>query len=187
MGENLQGLKVAILAENGFEQSELSEPKKALEQAGAQTFVVSPQEGKIKGWKMQDWGDDVPVDVLLSQANSDEYDALLLPGGVINPDKLRMQPEAVEFVRHFLNKSKPIAAICHGPWMLVESGAVKGKTVTSWPSIRTDITNAGGNWVDQEVVVDGNIVTSRKPDDIPAFNERMLSLLAERQPALSRK
>ncbi|MCE3236662.1 MAG: yfkM [Vampirovibrio sp.] len=186
MTDNLKGMKIAILSENGFEQSELMEPKKALEQAGAQTFVVSPQKDKIKGWKMMNWGDEIPVDVVLTQANPDDYDALLLPGGVINPDKLRMQPEAVRFVQHFLNQKKPIAAICHGPWMLVESGAVKGKTVTSWPSIRTDIINAGGQWVDQEVVVDGNIVTSRKPDDLPAFNKRVIALLAERQPALNR-
>lgn len=187
MTDNLKGMKIAILSENGFEQSELMEPKKALEQAGAQTFVVSPQKDKIKGWKMMNWGDEIPVDVVLTQANPDDYDALLLPGGVINPDKLRMQPEAVTFVQHFLNQKKPIAAICHGPWMLVESGAVKGKTVTSWPSIRTDIINAGGQWIDQEVVVDGNIVTSRKPDDLPAFNKRVITLLAERQPALNRR
>lgn len=186
MAEKLNHLKVAILAENGFEQSELMEPRKALDQSGAKTFVISPEKGKIKGWKNNDWGQEVNVDVPLAQANPNDYDALLLPGGVINPDKLRMQPDAVEFVRHFFNQNKPVAAICHGPWMLVESGAVKGRTVTSWPSIRTDIINAGGKWVDQEAVVDGNIVTSRKPDDIPVFNDRMISLFAQKQPALSR-
>lgn len=186
MAERLNNFKVAILAENGFEQSELLEPKRALEQAGAKTFVVSPQKDKIKGWQMTDWGQDVKVDVPLGQANPDEYDALLLPGGVMNPDKLRMQPHAVEFVRHFFNQNKPVAAICHGPWLLVEAKVVKGRTVTSWPSVRTDILNAGGNWVDQEAVVDGNLVTSRQPDDIPAFNERMLTLFAQKQLAANR-
>lgn len=181
MAEALNGMKVVILAENGFEQSELLEPKKELEQAGAQTFVISPQPETIKGWNMQDWGDEIPVDVPLSEAKADDYAALLLPGGVLNPDKLRMNPAAVNFVRHFLLNHKPIAAICHGPWMLVESGAVKNRTVTSWPSIKTDITNAGGHWVDQEVVLDDNILTSRKPDDIPAFNEQMIRLFSERR------
>lgn len=187
MTGKLNGMKVAILAENGFEQSELLEPKKALEQVGVQTFVISPQQDQITGWQMKNWGKEIPVDVALAKAKPDDYDALLLPGGVMNPDKLRTLPEAVEFVRHFINQNKPVAAICHGPWMLVEAGAVKNRMVTSWPSLRTDILNAGGHWVDQEVVVDGNIVTSRKPDDIPAFNDQMLSLLSKRQPTLSRK
>jgi protease I len=180
MTTELNGLKVAILAENGFEQSELLKPKHALEQAGAKTTVISPQKGPIKGWNMTDWGQDVTVDKLLQEAKPEEYDALLLPGGVMNPDKLRMIPEAVAFVKHFFDKNKPVAAICHGPWLLVEAAVLAEKTLTSWPSIRTDIMNAGGRWVDQETVIDKNLLTSRKPDDIPAFNEKMLMLFAQR-------
>ncbi len=186
MEENLKDLKVAILAENGFEQSELLEPKKALERLGAKTVVVSPQQGAIKGWHKMNWGQEVKVDLALEQANAKDFDALLLPGGVINPDKLRMQPKAVSFVHDFFKQNKPIAAICHGPWLLVEADLLKGKTATSWPSIRTDILNAGGKWVDRDAVVDGNIVTSRSPDDIPVFNQHMIRLFAEKKPALSR-
>jgi protease I len=174
----LQGLKVAILATDGFEQVELTEPRKALEQAGAETRVVSLKEGELRGWKFTDWGQTVAVDVTLDEARPEEFDALLLPGGVINPDKLRMEPKAVAFVRAFFDAGKPVAAICHGPWMIVEADKARGRRMTSWPSIRTDLKNAGANVVDQEAVVDGNMVTSRKPDDIPAFNREMIKLFA---------
>jgi protease I len=179
MANTLQGKTIAILATDGFEQSELQKPKQALEQAGAKAEVVSPKAGKIKGWNMKQWGDEVPVDVELNSAKPDRYDALLLPGGVMNPDHLRMIPEAVRFVKHFFEQNKPIAAICHGPWMLLEADEVRGRTVTSWPSLKTDIKNAGGAWVDKEVVVSHNIVTSRKPDDIPAFNREMIDLFSK--------
>ena len=179
MANTLQGKTIAILATDGFEQSELEKPKKALEEAGAKTQVVSPMENKIKGWDMKDWGNEVKVDVPLKSANSDQYDALLLPGGVMNPDKLRMDPDAVRFVKSFFEANKPVAAICHGPWMLVETNEVRGRTVTSWPSLKTDIKNAGGTWVDKEVVVSNGVVTSRKPDDIPAFNREMIELFAK--------
>jgi len=174
MPSNLSGKKIAILATDGFEQVELTEPRKALDQAGATTVVIAPKDGEIKGWKTQEWGDGVRVDKNLNQARPEEFDALLLPGGVMNPDHLRMEPKAVQFVRDFAATGKPVAAICHGPWMLVESGVIRGKSVTSWPSIRTDILNALAKWVDQEVVSDGQFITSRKPDDIPAFNRRLI-------------
>jgi len=180
MPESLQNIRVAILVDNGFEQVELTEPKKALEDAGAKALIVSPQSQQVQGWQTKHWGDPFHVDVPLDMADPDQFDALLLPGGVMNPDKLRMQPDAVEFARAFINEGKPVAAICHGPWLLVEANAVKGKTVTSWPSLQTDIRNAGGHWVDQEAVVDGNVLTSRKPEDIPAFNQRMVSLFAQK-------
>jgi protease I len=176
---NLQGKKVAILVTDGFEQSELLEPRKALDEAGATTKVVSPAGKKAKGWNHKEWGNDVPVDVPLDSAKADEFDALLLPGGVMNPDQLRMNPKAVEFVKHFTSAGKPVAAICHGPWTLIEAGAVRGRTVTSWPSLKTDLKNAGANWVDKEVVNDQGLVTSRKPDDIPAFNREMIRLFSE--------
>ena len=176
---NLQGKKVAILVTDGFEQSELLEPRKALDQAGATTKVVSPAGNKAKGWKHKEWGDEVPVDVALDSAKAEEFDALLLPGGVMNPDQLRMNPKAVEFVKHFTDAGKPVAAICHGPWTLIEAGAVRGRTVTSWPSLKTDLKNAGATWVDKEVVSDQGLVTSRKPDDIPAFNREMIRLFGE--------
>jgi deglycase len=176
---NLQGKKVAILVTDGFEQSELLEPRKALNEAGATTQVVSPAGKKVKGWNHKDWGTDVPVDVPLESANAEQFDALLLPGGVMNPDHLRMNPKAVEFVKRFTDAGKPVAAICHGPWTLVEAGAVRGHTMTSWPSLKTDLKNAGATWVDQEVVNDRGLVTSRKPDDIPAFNREMIRLFAQ--------
>jgi protease I len=179
MPTNLAGKMIAILATDGFEQAELSKPKKALEEAGAQTHVVSPEGKKIKGWNKKDWGEEVDVDVELKSADPAEYHALLLPGGVMNPDHLRMNPDAVRFVKHFFELAKPVAAICHGPWMLVEAGAVKGRTITSWPSLKTDIRNAGGTWVDEEVVVSNGVVTSRNPDDIPAFNREMIELFAK--------
>jgi protease I len=179
MDELLQGKKIAILATDGFEQAELLEPRKALEEQGATTLVVSPEKGKIRGWDEKDWGEEISVDLDLNSASAEDFDALLLPGGVMNPDKLRMNKQAVEFVREFFADGKPVAAICHAPWMLVEAGAVGGRTLTSWPSLQTDIRNAGGSWVDQEVVVDEGLVTSRKPADIPAFNRKMIEEFAE--------
>ncbi|HVR23973.1 MAG TPA: type 1 glutamine amidotransferase domain-containing protein [Candidatus Polarisedimenticolia bacterium] len=179
MPNNLQGKTIAILATDGFEQSELTKPKKALEEAGARTQVVSSAGGKIRGWDRKEWGEEVPVDITLDSADPARYDALLLPGGVMNPDQLRMNPAAVRFVKHFFEHAKPVAAICHGPWMLVEAGAVQGRTVTSWPSLKTDIRNAGGTWVDKEVVLSNGVVTSRKPDDIPAFNRQMIDLFSK--------
>lgn len=178
MEHKVKGLRVAILVADGFEQSEMTEPKKALEMAGAKTTIVSPVKGKVKGWKAKNWGDEFPVDKELSAAKAEEFDALLLPGGVTNPDTLRMNPSAIEFIKGFVKSSKPIAAICHGPWTLINAEAVKGKTLTSWPSIKTDLINAGAKWVDKEVVKDENLVTSRKPEDIPAFNEAMLELFS---------
>jgi protease I len=175
----LQGKKVAILVTDGFEQVELLEPRKALDEAGATTRVVSPAGKKVKGWNHKEWGNEVPVDVSLDSAKSEEFDALLLPGGVMNPDQLRMNPKAVEFVKHFAEAGKPVAAICHGPWTLLEAGAVRGRTMTYWPSLKTDLKNAGATWVDKEVVNDQGLVTSRKPDDIPAFNREMIHLFGE--------
>lgn len=179
MANELSNKRVAALVDNGFEQSELLEPKKALEAAGAKVDIVSPQKIKVRGWKHGDWGDDVAVDRQLDGANADEYDALLLPGGVMNPDKLRMNPKAVQFVKAFVDSGRPIAAICHAPWTLIEAGAVNGRTMTSWPSLTNDLKNAGATWVDREVVVDNGLVTSRKPDDIPAFNKKMIEEFAE--------
>ncbi len=178
VANNLQAKTIAILATDGFEQSELLKPKQALEEAGAKAQVISPAEHKIKGWEMKDWGKEVRVDIALKSTNASQYDALLLPGGVINSDHLRMIPEAVEFVKHFVDQQKPIAAICHAPWILIEAGAVRGRTIASWPSLKTDIRNAGGNWVDEPVVVHNGLVTSRKPDDIPAFNRAMIELFS---------
>jgi protease I len=175
----LQGKKVAILVAEGFEQVELTEPKAALDAAGAKTSIVSPSGQKVQGWKHFDKADQFPVDVALNDAKAGDFDALLLPGGVANPDQLRMNPKAVSFIREFFDAGKPIAAICHGLWPLIEVGAVKGRTVTSWPSLKTDLSNAGAKWVDQEVVTDHGLVTSRKPDDIPAFNRKMIEEFAE--------
>jgi protease I len=177
----LRNKRVAALVDNGFEQSELLEPRKALEAAGARVDIVSPQSGKVKGWQHTDWGEEVAVDRELNGANADDYDALLLPGGVMNPDKLRGNATAVAFVKRFVDASKPIAAICHGPWTLIEAGAVRGRTMTSWPTLQSDLRNAGANWVDREVVTDNGLVTSRKPDDIPAFNRKMIEEFAEGQ------
>lgn len=179
MSNELANKRIAILATDGFEFVELTEPKKALEQAGAKTEVVSPKDGQIRGWNHTDWGDSVPVDTSLKAANAADYDALVLPGGVINPDHLRILPEAVQFVKAFFEAHKPVAAICHGPWMLVEANVVRGRQLTSWPSLRTDIQNAGGKWTDQPVVTDQGLVTSRKPDDLPAFNKKIVEEFAE--------
>lgn len=179
MAQRLNGRKVAILVEQGFEQVELTEPRKALQEAGAETAIVSPVEGKVKGWKFTEWGDEMPVDVPLSSADPGDYDALLLPGGVMNPDRLRANPEAQQFVRAFFDARKPVAVICHGPWTLIDAGVVKGRTLTSWPSLQADLRNAGAEWVDQEVVVDQGLVSSRKPDDLPAFTRKMIEEFAE--------
>lgn len=179
MAEALEGKRVAVLVENGFEQVELTEPRKALQEAGADVDVVSPVDGRVKGWNRTDWGDQVPVDVPLQQADASDYDALVLPGGVMNPDKLRMNPAAQAFVRAFFEAKKPTAVICHGPWTLIDAGVVEGRTVTSYPSLQADLRNAGANWVDQEVVVDQGLVSSRKPDDLPAFNRKMVEEFAE--------
>jgi protease I len=179
LANELSSKRVAALVDNGFEQSELLVPKEALEAAGATVDVVSPQPGKVKGWKHTDWGEEVPVDVALDSADAAQYDALLLPGGVMNPDKLRGNPTAVAFVKAFVDRGLPIAAICHGPWTLIEAGGVRGRRMTSWPSLQSDLKNAGANWVDQEVVTDNGLVTSRKPDDLPAFNRKMIEEIAE--------
>jgi protease I len=175
---NLNGKRIAILATDGFEQSELIEPRKALDEAGARTEVISPEDGEIKGWNLKDWGDTVKVDRTLSDARPEDYDALLLPGGVMNPDKLRMEPAAVDFVRNFVSSGKIVAAICHGPWTLVEAGVVRGKTFTSWPSLKTDLRNAGAQWVDEEVCTDGQFISSRNPHDIPAFSRAMVDAVS---------
>ncbi len=172
----LQGMEVAILVDDGFEQSELLEPRAALDAAGATTRVVSPKDGRVRGWSHGEWGEQVAVDVELADARADDYGALLPPGGVMNPDRLRMNKDAVAFVKAFFDAGKPVAAICHGPWTVLEAGCAKGRRMTSWPSLRTDLRNAGAEWVDQEVVVDGKLVTSRKPDDIPAFNRETIKL-----------
>jgi protease I len=179
MPNELKDRKVAILVANGFEQVELLEPRKALDQAGAKTFVVSPEKNTVRGWNFTEWGQDVAVDVALDSANSKDYEALMLPGGVMNPDTLRMNQAAVRFVKAFFEEGKPVAAICHAPWMLVEADVVRGRKITSYYSIRTDVRNAGGDWQDQEVVVDNGLVTSRKPDDIPAFNRKMIEEFTE--------
>jgi protease I len=179
MANELTGKKVAILVTDMFEQVELTGPRKALQEAGARTELVSPAKGEVQGFNHFDKADKFPVDVPLDSAKAADYDALLLPGGVGNPDQLRMNPKAVEFARSFFDAGKPVAAICHGPWLLVEAGVVRGRTLTSWPSLKTDIQNAGGKWVDQEVVTDHGLVTSRKPDDIPAFNRKMIEEFRE--------
>jgi protease I len=179
MNKDLSNLKVAILVAEGFEQVELTKPKEALENAGATTKIVSPAEGRVEGWNHFDKGDKFPVDVPLKEANAADFDALLLPGGVANPDQLRMNEKAVNFVKEFFGAGKPVAVICHGPWTLIDAGVVKGRKITSWPSIKQDLINAGAEWVDEECVVDQGLVTSRKPDDIPAFNEKMIEEFAE--------
>lgn len=179
--QNLQSVKVAILVADGFEQVELTEPRKALDQAGAKTSIVSPKKDRVKGWKSTEWGDELPVDVSLDQAKPEDFDALLLPGGVMNPDKLRMEPKAVQFVKSFFDAGKPVAAICHGPWTIIEAGEAKGRRIASWPSLKTDLRNAGAEWVDEEVVRDGNIVSSRNPDDIPAFNRAIVEHFGQAQ------
>jgi protease I len=179
MADQLKGKRVAALVTHGFEQDELLKPRTALQDAGATVHIVSPESGKVRGWTHREWGDEVNVDRTLDQVKPDDYDALLLPGGVLNPDRLRMDPKAVQFVKRIFDDGKPVAVICHGPWTLIEAGVVRGLKMTSWPSVKTDLMNAGATWVDQEVVVDRGIVSSRKPDDIPAFNRKMVEEFAE--------
>jgi protease I len=177
MSTELKGRKVAILATNGFEEAELTEPKKNLEAAGATVEVISIESGQIKGWNHTDWGKSVKVDRVVKDTKPEDYDSLVLPGGQMNPDSLRMDKDAVAFIADFVKSGKPVAAICHGPWSLIEAGAVDGKTVTSWPSLKTDLKNAGADWIDEEVVQDGNIITSRKPEDIPAFSKKLIEAM----------
>ena len=179
MTNHLTGMRVAALVEHGFEQSELLEPRKALEEAGARVDVVSPVDGGVKSWHRGTWGEEVTVDQPLAQAHAEDYDALLLPGGVFNPDRLRMNEKAVQFVKAFTMSNRPVAAICHGPWTLIEADALRDRRVTSWPSLKTDLRNAGAIWVDGEVIEDRGIVTSRKPADIPAFNQKMIEVFAD--------
>jgi protease I len=179
MEEKLAGKKVAILAADGFEEVELTEPRKALEEAGAKTTIVSLKSGEIQGMNHADKGEKVNVDTTLDKANPKDFDALMIPGGLMNPDSLRSSADALEFVRHFFQERKAVAAICHAPWVLIDAGVVRGRTLTSWPAIKTDVRNAGGNWVDEEVVVDNGLVTTRKPDDIPAFNKKMIEEFCE--------
>ncbi len=175
----LENKKIAVLATDGFEQSELLEPIKAIKNEGGVVEVVSPKKGTIKGWQVDHWGDEVDVDCVLEKANADDYDGLLLPGGVLNPDQLRQDESALEFVKKFFNEEKPVAAICHGPWTLINADVIKGRKVTSYSSIKQDLINAGADWVDQEVVVDNGLVTSRGPDDLAAFNKKMIEEFCE--------
>jgi protease I len=181
--QSIQGKLIAMLATDGFEQMELTEPKKTFEAAGARVEVIAPEntreKGSIRGWNVKDWGDSVHVDRQVADADPQRYDALVLPGGVMNPDKLRMDEKAVAFVKAFGETGKPIAAICHGPWTLINSGLARGHTMTSYPSVRKDLENAGVSWKNEEVVVDGKFITSRKPDDIPAFSQAVIAALAE--------
>lgn len=176
--QNLSGKKVAVLLSEGFEEVEMTKPRQALQDAGATVHIIAPKGGDVKAWDMTDWGDTYDTDLALDAADPSQYDALLLPGGVINPDNLRQNDKAVSFVKHFFSEQKPVAAICHAPIMLIEADVVDGKKMTSFPSIQTDLKNAGANWVNEQVVTDGNLVTSRNPDDIPAFNKGMIELFA---------
>ena len=177
--ENLDRKNVAILATNGFEESELREPKKALEKAGANVHIVSLKSGEIKSWADGDWGKAYKVDKTLDEVSQSDYNALVLPGGVINPDTLRTNNDALSFVKSFFENHKPVAAICHAPWLLAEAGVLKGRNITSYKSIKTDMINAGANWTDEEVVVDSGLVTSRNPDDLPAFNAKLIEEVYE--------
>ena len=179
MARKLEGKKVAILVASGFEQVEMTKPREALEEAGAETKIVSPKSGQIQGMHHAEKGDKFDVDLALDEARAEDFDALMIPGGLMNPDELRGTPEALAFVRHFFEEGKPAAVICHGPWVLIDAGVVRGRTLTSWPNIQIDVKNAGGRWVNEEVVVDNGLVTSRKPDDIPAFNKKMIEEFCE--------
>jgi protease I len=179
MADTLKGKKVAIVAADMVEQVELLEPRKALDEVGAKTELISIKPGEIQGFNHFDPGDKIKVDKLVEEADASDYDALMIPGGVGNPDQLRGDENMVAFVRAFFEQGKPVAAICHGPWVLVEAGVVKGRKLTSWPTLQTDIRNAGGTWVDEQVVTDQGLVTSRKPDDIPAFSKKMIEEFAE--------
>jgi protease I len=177
--DELKGLRVAILVTDGFEQVEMVQPRQALSEAGARTSIVSPKSPRVRGWKFSEWGDEFSVDIEIERVKAADFDALLLPGGVMNPDALRIQPEAVAFVKSFFDANKPVAVICHGPWTVIEAGAARGRRIASWPSLKTDLRNAGAEWVNEEVVVDQNLVSSRKPDDIPAFNRVMIDLFRQ--------
>jgi protease I len=179
MAKDLNDLRVAILVADGFEQQEMTEPRKALDEAGAVTQIVSPVKGEVEGWNHFDKGDRFPVDENLEEANAEDFDALLLPGGVANPDQLRMNEKAIRFIRSFFDAGKPVAVICHGPWTLIEADVVRGRKITSWPSLKTDLINAGAEWVDEEVVTDNGLVSSRNPGDIPVFNQKMIEEFAE--------
>ena len=175
----LKGKKVAILTESGFEEVELTSPKKALEDAGARVEIVSPQKEKVKAWAHDHWSIELPVDVNVEEADPNNYDALMIPGGVLNPDKMRMNDKCVEFAQHFLQEGKPVAAICHGPQLLIETGMLEGRNMTSYPSVKTDLINAGATWADREVIVDNGLVTSRSPKDLEAFNKKMIEEIKE--------
>jgi len=179
MARKLDGKKVAILVTDGFEQVELTKPREALDEAGAETKIVSLKSGKIQGMNHADKGDKFDVDLTLGEARPEEFDALMIPGGLMNPDDLRSNDDALEFTRHFFREGKPVAAICHGPWVLIDADVVRGRVLTSWPAIKTDVKNEGGKWVNEDVVVDNGLVTSRKPDDIPAFNKKMIEEFCE--------
>jgi len=179
MARQLDGKKVAILVTDGFEQVEMTKPREALDEAGAETKIVSLKPGKIQGMHHADKGDKFDVDLTLDEARPEEFDALMIPGGLMNPDSLRSNVDALEFTRHFFREGKPVAAICHGPWVLIDAGVVRGRILTSWPAIKTDVKNAGGKWINEEVVVDNGLVTSRKPDDIPVFNKKMIEEFCE--------
>ncbi|MDB6017922.1 MAG: glutamine amidotransferase [Pedosphaera sp.] len=179
MDNDLNGKKIAIVVENGFEQVEMTGPREALDEAGAETDLISPADKKVKAWDLTRWGRSFKVDVPLAEARAEDYDALLLPGGVMNPDKLRVNQQALDFVKAFFDAGKPVAAICHAPWTLIDAGVVKGRRMTSYPSVKTDLKNAGAEWVDEEVVVDNGLVTSRQPSDIPAFNKKIIEEFGE--------
>jgi protease I len=178
MADELKGKRVAVLVTDGFEQVEVTKPRSALERAGATVEILAPRAGKVTAWKAKDWGDQFDVDLRLEDAEAARYDALVLPGGVMSPDRLRVLPEARELVRAFFDEEKPVAAICHGPWTLIDAGVVEGRRMTSWPTLEMDLRNAGAHWVDEEVVVDGTLVTSRKPDDLPAFSRELIAVIA---------
>jgi protease I len=182
----INGVRVAIMIDDGFEEVEMVQPRQALDSAGAKTSIVSPAGKEVRAWNLTEWSQRYPVDVPLRDARPDDFDALLLPGGVMNPDKLRMRPEAVAFAKAFFDAGKPVAAICHGPWTIIETGAARGRRIASWPSLKTDLRNAGAEWMDEPVVVDGNLVSSRKPDDIPQFNRAMIELFSRARPELRR-
>jgi protease I len=181
----LTGKKIAVLTDNGFEEVELTSPKKALEEAGAEVKIVSPQKGKVKAWDRDHWSIELPVDVQVEEANAEDYDALVLPGGVMNPDQLRLNKKSVEFAQQFLETGKPVAAICHGPQLLIETGLIGGRNMTSYPSLRTDLENAGVIWEDKEVITDNGLVTSRTPKDLEAFNKMMIEEIREGEHASS--
>ncbi|NSL89432.1 type 1 glutamine amidotransferase [Chitinophaga sp. Mgbs1] len=187
MGTQLQNKKVAILVANGFEEIELTQPLEALKNAGAQAYIISPEKDKVRAWSEKDWGKDYPVDKTLTAAEAQSYDALVLPGGVLNPDQLRIIPEAVAFVSHFIEAGKPMAAICHGSWTLIETGELKGRKMTSYPSLKTDLENAGAEWSDEQVVTDNGLVTSRTPSDLPAFCKKMIEEIAEGEHTVNEK